>query len=114
MEFLHHFSFGVGVPGVLVVVIGVAVGLLRFLRAECLAARGRAVDRERRQLGKVPGYYLLLGLAFLIAADLLDTLMKLDVQDLMVLGAMVLIRTVIICPLDAELKLEHPFETTTR
>jgi len=64
------------------------------------------VDEERKKLRHVLGYYLLLGLEFLIAADIIDTLMKPRVQDLAVLGAIVLIRTVISYSLNAELKSE--------
>jgi uncharacterized membrane protein len=104
---LHHASFGIGVLGVLVIVFGVACGLVRFLRAELKAARGGEVEDDRKRLRHVLGYYLLLGLEFLIAADIIDTLMKPSVQDLIVLGAIVLIRTVISYSLNAELKSEH-------
>ena len=107
MAYLHHMSLGIGVLGVLVIVFGVACGLLRFVRAELRAARGADVEDERKRLRHVLGYYLLLGLEFLIAADIIDTLMKPSLQDLIVLGAIVLIRTVISYSLNAELKLEH-------
>ena len=107
MDYLHHTSFAIGVLGVLVIVFGVAGGLVRFLRSEIAAARGADVEQARRRLRHVLGYYLLLGLEFLIAADIIDTLMKPNPQDLMVLGAIVLIRTVISYSLNAELKSEH-------
>jgi uncharacterized membrane protein len=107
MEYLHHASFGIGVLGVLVIAFGVATGVGRFLRAEFLSACGRNVEDDRKRLRHVLGYYLLLGLEFLIAADIIDTLMKPSVQDLIVLGAIVLIRTVISYSLNAELKSEH-------
>ena len=106
MEYLHHTSFAIGVLGVLVIVFGVACGLVRFVRAE-LRARRADVEDDRKRLRHVLGYYLLLGLEFLIAADIIDTLMKPSVQDLIVLGAIVLIRTVISYSLNAELKSEH-------
>src|SRR6266478_1045805 len=112
MEYLHHASFGIGVLGVLVIVFGVLCGLVRFVRAEFSAARGMSVDEERKQLRHVLGYYLLLGLEFLIAADIIDTLMKPSVQDLIVLGAIVLIRTVISYSLNSELKSEHETKAT--
>jgi uncharacterized membrane protein len=56
----------------------------------------------------VLGYYLLLGLEFLIAADIIDTLMKPATQDLIVLGAIVAIRTVISYSLNSELAHETP------
>ena len=93
MNFLHQTSFGIGVLGVLVIIFGVACG--------------REIDEDRKRLRHVLGYYLLLGLEFLIAADIIDSLMKPSVQDLLVLGAIVLIRTVISYSLNAELKSEH-------
>jgi uncharacterized membrane protein len=112
MEFLHHVSFGIGVLGMLVICFGVASGLLRFLHAELLAARGVNMDEERKQLRHLLGYYLLLGLEFLIAADIIDTLMKPTPQDLLVLGAIILIRTVISFSLTAELKSKMKAEAT--
>jgi uncharacterized membrane protein len=106
MVYLHHASFGIGVLGVLIIIFGVLSGLVRFVRAEFLAARGLVVDEERKKLRHVLGYYLLLGLEFLIAADIIDTLMKPMVQDLAVLGAIVIIRTIISYSLNVELKSE--------
>ena len=113
MEYLHHASFGIGVLGVLVIVFGVACGLVRFVRSEFRAARGVNADEDRKHLRHLLGYYLLLGLEFLIAADIIDTLMKPSVQDLLVLGAIVLIRAVISYSLNAELKSEHQPKATT-
>jgi len=107
MSYLHHASFGIGVLGVLIIVFGVAGGMIRFLRTEWLFVRGKEVDDDRKRLRQVLGYYLLLGLEFLIAADIIDTLMKPSVQDLIVLGAIVLIRTIISYSLNAELRFEH-------
>lgn len=107
MSYLHHASFGIGILGVLIIVFGVAAGMVRFLRAEFLFVRGRDVEDDRKRLRHVLGYYLLLGLEFLIAADIIDTLMKPSVQDLIVLGAIVLIRTVISFSLNAELRSER-------
>jgi uncharacterized membrane protein len=106
MNYLHHTSFGIGVLGVLVIVCGVLSGLLRFARTEFRSAHGVNVDEERKQLRHLLGYYLLLGLEFLIAADIIDTLMKPSVQDLIVLGTIIVIRTVISYSLNAELRSE--------
>jgi uncharacterized membrane protein len=65
------------------------------------------VDEERKQLRHILGYYLLLGLEFLIAADIIDTLMKPSTQDLVILGAIVAIRTVISYSLNSELAHEQ-------
>jgi len=107
MAYLHHASFGIGLLGVLVIVFGVLCGLSRFICSELAAAKGALVDEDRKRLRHLLGYYLLLGLEFLIAADIIDTLMKPSVQDLIVLGAIVLIRTVISYSLNGELKAEQ-------
>jgi uncharacterized membrane protein len=111
MEYLHHASLGIGILGVLVICFGVATGLARFMKSEFLAARGRNVDEARKQLRHLLGYYLLLGLEFLIAADIIDTLMKPSAQDLLVLGAIIVIRTIISFSLNAELKSEKQRHT---
>src|ERR1041385_9092828 len=108
MDYLHHASFGISVLGVLVIVFGVLSGLVRFLRSEFAAARGGSVEPERRKLRQVLGYYLLLGLEFLIAADIIDTLMKPTTQDLVILGAIVALRTVISYSLNSERAHEWP------
>jgi uncharacterized membrane protein len=107
MAYLHDASLGIGVLGVMVIVLGVAGGLVRFVRSEFLFVRGGNVDDDRKRLRQVLGYYLLLGLEFLIAADIIDTLMKPSAQDLIVLGAIVLIRTIINYSLNVELRSEH-------
>ena len=112
MQFIHHTSFGIGVLGVLVIVFGVICGLLRFIGSELSAARGLLVDEERKRLRHVLGYYLLLGLEFLIAADIIDTLMKPTPQDLIILGAIVAIRTVISYSLNSELAHEASHKPT--
>ena len=108
MEYLHHATFGISVLGVLVIMFGVLCGVVRFLRSEVSAVRGENVESERRKLRQGLGYYLLLGLEFLIAADIIETLMKPTTQDLIVLGAIVGIRTVISYSLNSELAHETP------
>jgi uncharacterized membrane protein len=103
LEYLHYATAAVGVLGVSVIVFGVLSGVVRFVRSEFLAVRGLDVEAERRKLRQMLGYYLLLGLEFLIAADIIDTLMWPNTQDLLVLGAIVAIRTVVSYSLNSEL-----------
>ncbi len=108
MEYLHHATWGISILGVLMIVFGVLCGVVRFLRSEVSAGRGVDVEGERHKLRQVPGYHLLLGLEVLIAAEIIDTLMKPTTQDLIVLGAIVSIRTVISYSLNSELAHETP------
>jgi uncharacterized membrane protein len=107
MNHLHHISSAIEILGVLVIVFGVFGGTVRFIRSEVHAVRGVSVDGDRRQLRNLLGYYLLLGLEFLIAADIIESLIKPRVQDLIVLGSIVLIRTVISWSLNVELQAER-------
>ena len=104
MAWLQPISHSIGALGVLVIVLGISVGCWRFAKAEWLAARGLEVESARRRLRHALGYNLLLGLEFLIAADIIDTLMKPEPRELITLGAVVAIRTVISWSLNAELK----------
>jgi uncharacterized membrane protein len=103
MKYLQHASFGISILGMGVIAFGVLGGLARFLRSELAAMRGGEVEGERRRLRQALGYHLLLGLEFLIAADIVDTLMKPGARELLILGAIVAIRTVISILLNAEL-----------
>lgn len=72
MEYLLHTSFIICVLGVLVIVFGITNGLVRLLRYKLLAVWGMTVNVERKQLGYFLGYYLLLGLEFSLAANIID------------------------------------------
>ena len=107
MEYLHHLSVGIGWVGVSVIGYGVAIGVMQFVRSEFHALRGTKVDAQRRHLRHLIGYYLLLGLEILIAADIIETLMKPTINgfnDLIVLGSTIVVRTIISWSLNAELK----------
>ena len=81
------------------------VGALRFVGAslggEMGSARGdpRRLDLARMQLGR----YILGGLELLIVSDIIHTALSLRLQDLLFLGLLVLIRSVISLFLDREL-----------
>jgi len=72
------------------------------------AVRGANVEGERRQLRQE------FGVEFLIAADIIDTLMKPTTQDLIALGSIVAIRTVISYSLNSELAHEGSTRRRTR
>lgn len=100
---LHVLSILVGVIGVAVVVWGVLTGALRLLRLEWAALRGGNVLQLRKELRHHIGFYLLLGLEFLVAADIIETVIAPTWEHLVILGGIVLIRTVISFSLNWEL-----------
>lgn len=103
MQLLHHLSLGIGALGIGIILTGVARGTRLFIMTEFAALTGGDVPGRRQELRHLLGYYLLLGLEFLIAADILDTLMRPELKELLTLGAIVAIRTVIAWSLNAEL-----------
>jgi uncharacterized membrane protein len=105
MGYLQHSREVVGMLGVFIILLGVVRGLAGFLRTEWRELRGGTVTAERQSLRMGLGYYLLLGLEILIAADIIDTLLSPSAMELMVLGAVVILRTIISHSLNAELRL---------
>jgi uncharacterized membrane protein len=82
------------------------VGALRFILGVALAeasrdgaARVRGTNRERVELGR----YILAGLELLIVSDIIHTALSLALSDLVFLGLLVLIRSLISFFLDREL-----------
>jgi uncharacterized membrane protein len=94
----------VGLFGALVIVWGVLLGVFGFARLEVARLRGAEVAPLREALRSELAYYLLVGLEFLVAADILETIAAPDLQHLAVLGGIVVIRTVISATLTWELR----------
>lgn len=92
---LEYISLGIGIIALLIIIWGVIKGLVELVRAEI----SRIKEDERfLSLGKARydvGFHLLLGLEFLIAADIVRTILKPTLEELAILGAIVVIRIVI-------------------
>jgi len=76
--------------------------------------KGINICKPREMLRHQFGSYLLLGLEFLIAADIIHTIVTPDMQGLIVLGAIVIIRTITGYFLNKELKEAHNCQKETR
>jgi uncharacterized membrane protein len=115
-EAMHYISFAVGVIGVVVLVWGVALGVVGLIRAEATRFRGENCSIQQARVRRTVGYYLLLGIEFLVAADVIETIKDPDLDTLFVLGLTVLIRTIISLSLGWELKhdIEHAVERSSR
>lgn len=110
-EGLGWLASAVEVLAVVVMVVGVARFLLGFLGAELAGdARGRRIDAARRDLGR----YILAGLEVLIVSDIVHTAVSMQLTDLVFLGLLVIIRSVISYFLGREIEgLEHEDEART-
>jgi uncharacterized membrane protein len=99
---LEWASAVVVVLAIAVMLIGAVRFLIGFVSAEVRrveTARATIINRERVELGR----YILSGLELLIVSDIIHTALSLRLQDLVFLGLLVLIRSVISYFLDREI-----------
>ena len=83
--FLNTLATIISVTSLLIVTYGALIGVISFFRA-------------------VFGTYLLLGLEFLIASDILKTVLEPTLNELAILGGIVVLRTVLSVFLNKEIK----------
>jgi uncharacterized membrane protein len=114
MTVIGHISWVVKLFGVAVISWGVLLIFLRLVRLELGRLRGKRPARQREAARHQLGAYLLLGLEFLIAADVIDTVTHPTLQEVALLGGIVAIRTVISYFLDHEMAHSDPGHETAR
>ena len=104
---LEHVSNGISILGILIILWGAGVHFIELLGLERDRFRGMSICASREVLRHHLGSYLLLGLEFMIAADIIHTIIHPDPQSLIILGAIVVIRTIISYFLNKELACAH-------
>ncbi|MGA3094299.1 MAG: DUF1622 domain-containing protein [Dehalococcoidales bacterium] len=96
MGVLDNVALVVGAIGVVVVGWGVLLGAIAFLRDEITSLMSRgAKDVPLEKIRYDVGRHLLLGLEFLIAADIMRTIAQPSLEQVTVLAIIVAIRTVL-------------------
>ncbi|MBN2264903.1 MAG: DUF1622 domain-containing protein [Candidatus Aminicenantes bacterium] len=103
IKVLHYLYVGIGTIGVAVITWGVVLVTFRLIRAELGRVKGRRICKEREIFRHQLGSYLLLGLEFMIAADIIGTITHPTIKDIAVLASIVVIRTIISYFLDREM-----------
>ena len=97
--------------GVSVIIIGVAVATLIYLKDVFVVSGENAYTRYRANLGRG----ILLGLEILIGADIIATIISpLTWESVGLLGLIVLIRTILSFSLEAEIDGEWPWQLRRR
>lgn len=76
-----------------IICYGAALGLLKFIHNELNRFQNSFSLAKTVQIKIEVGYYLLLGLEFLIASDIIDTILNPSFNDLGILAGTVFIRT---------------------
>ena len=104
LTFLNTLATIISVISLLIVTYGVLVCFIAFLRNEIKRFNGTYTVNNIRQLRADFGTYLLLGLEFLIASDILKTVVDPTLDELGILGGVVVVRTVLSVFLNKEIK----------
>ncbi len=89
---------------VLIIIWGVLCAAMRLVGMEIKLLQGKQYKRDAAVIRQHLGFYLLLGLEFLIAVDVIETLMHPDWKELGVLAGLVVLRTLMSFSLHWELK----------
>lgn len=104
-ELAEGVGLAIDAAGVLVIVVGLVFATGRFLMAVRMA--GEAYRRLRQDIGRG----ILLGLEFLVAADIIRTVaVAPTMESVSVLGLIVLIRTFLSMALQVELEGRWPWQ----
>ena len=110
MEFTEIISiagYAIEAVGVLVVVIGSTLSSVTFIRSYLQLPEGVAYYTYRRQLGRS----IILGLEFLIAGDIIRTVIVADtLENVAVLGIIILMRTFLSVTLHLEVEGRWPWQ----
>lgn len=99
-KILENCGLLVGGIGVAIILIGVIKSLRAFLEWELWKGKRIDIDVVRYKLGT----YLLLWLEFLVAADILETVFMPSLERIIILGSIVVIRTILNFFLNKELE----------
>ena len=102
--FLNTLATIISVTSLLIVTYGALIGVISFFRNELKRLIGNYSITNIRKLRAVFGTYLLLGLEFLIASDILKTVLEPTLNELAILGGIVVLRTVLSVFLNKEIK----------
>ena len=112
MAAIHWITRAVEIVGIGIIVVGAIASLISFLRELPRQAReGAAVGQLRTSLGRA----ILLGLEFLVAADIINTVaIEPTLQSVAVLAGIVLIRTFLSFSLEVEIEGRWPWRRGER
>jgi uncharacterized membrane protein len=94
---VDYVALGLGIIAGLVILYGVVLGIIELIKAEFRGGLSHVDGRPPlfESIRYEIGFHLLLGLEFLIAADVIRTINRPTLEELAILGGLVAIRTVI-------------------
>jgi len=107
LSMVYYISSGISIIGIAIILWGVLLTFVGFLRIEFTSLSKKKICTGREVIRHRFGSYLLLGLEFLIAADIVTTVLHPTLDEIFLLGGLVIIRTLIGHFLDTELADTH-------
>ena len=103
-HYLNMIATGISIISLIIVTYGTLVATIAFVRNEIGRATGGVSGVNIRRLRAAVGTYLLLGLEFLMASDILKTVLEPGLNELAILGGIVVLRTVLSIFLNREIR----------
>lgn len=103
-HFLNLLATVISVVSLLIVTYGALVAFIAFITNELKRFTGQYSQVNIRRLRAELGTYLLLGLELLIASDILKTVLEPSLDELAILGGIVVLRTILSVFLNKEIK----------
>lgn len=104
LEVFNGIAVLISVAGSGIIIWGTIITIIHFLKTEIKHLKKGDSLKEREQLRFHFGTYLLMGLDFMLAADIIHTIHNPALNEVYVLGLIVLIRSVISFFLTREIK----------
>ena len=101
----------IGTFGVAIIVWGVVLTVYRLLKLEFNRLKLKSIYRERESVRHQFASYLLLALEYLIAADIIATVIHPTFEEIAILASIVVIRTVISYFLEKEISKLNTMDT---
>jgi uncharacterized membrane protein len=92
-DFINTISLVLNVIGSLIIIAGVIISLIDLVRKEVIARQETVAANESIRIKL--GSYLVLGLEFFIAGDIIRTIVTPTWEGVGILGAIVVIRTIL-------------------
>ena len=102
-KLFEYLYIAIGSIGVAIIVWGVILTVFRLLKLEFSRFKHKSIYRERESVRHLFASYLLLALEFLIAADIILTVIHPTFEEIAILASIVAIRTVISYFLEKEI-----------
>lgn len=110
-EIISIAGYSIEAVGVLVVIVGSCTSSVLFMRTFRHLPEGVAYRKYRQQLGRS----IMLGLEFLIAGDIVRTVVVADtLENVAILGLIILIRSFLSVTLHLEVEGRWPWQTEKR